>query len=135
MVKEKLRGLAGILVCLIFFSGCLATALVGAGATGAIAGYKWMEGTLIKEYPRSLPEMEQAVQKVCKYYRIKINERNVSPTKATLIGVDPNGDEVKIWMDAEPNNITAVGVRVGGFMGNKNASEMFHTQLTKELGL
>jgi hypothetical protein len=135
MVKKWLKGLTGILLCLMLFAGCLATALVGVGATGAIAGYKWMEGTLIKEYPRPLPEMEQAVQKVCKYYRIKITERNVSPTKATLIGVDPNGDEVKIWMDAVPNNITAVGVRVGGFMGNKDASEMFHKQLAKELGL
>ncbi len=100
-----------------------------------MAGYKWMEGTMIREYPRSLPEMEQAVQKVCKQYRIKITERKVTPTKATLVGVDPNGDDVKINMDAQPNNITAVGVRVGGFMGNKDASQMFHTQLAKELGL
>lgn len=124
-----------MLSCLILFSGCLETALIGAGATGAIAGYKWLEGTMIKEYPRALPEMEQAVQKTCKAYRIKITERNVTPAKATIVGVDPNGDEVKIYMDAKPNNITAVGVRVGGFMGNKEASEMFHSQLAKELGL
>jgi hypothetical protein len=135
MVKVKLQGLAVILLSVMFFAGCLATALVGAGATGAIAGYKWMEGTLIKEYPRPLPEMEPAVQKVANYYRIKITERKVSSTKATLVGVDQNGDDVKIWMDAVPNNITAVGVRVGGFMGNKDASEMFHKQLAKELGL
>jgi hypothetical protein len=119
----------------VFFTGCLETALIGAGATGAMAGYKWMEGTMIREYPKSLPEMEQAVQKVCKQYRIKITERKVTTTKATLAGVDQNGDDIKINMDAQPNNITAVGVRVGGFMGNKEASQMFHTQLAKELGL
>ena len=135
MVKRWLKGLAGILLGLVLFTGCLETALIGVGAGGAMAGYKWMEGTMIKEYPRSLPEMEQAVQKVCKQYRIKITERKVTPTKATLAGVDQNGDDIKINMDAQPNNITAVGVRVGGFMGNKEASQMFHTQLAKELGL
>lgn len=135
MVKEWVRGLSGILLCLTLFTGCLGAALIGLGAGGAIAGYKWMEGTLSKEYPRSLPEMEQAVQNVCKQYRIKITERKVYPTKATIEGVDPDGNEVKIDLDAQPNNITTVGVRVGGFMGNKTASELFHTQLAKELGL
>jgi hypothetical protein len=135
MVKRWLKGLAGILLGLVLFTGCLETALIGVGAGGAMAGYKWMEGTMIKEYPRSLPEMEQAVQKVCKQYRIKITERKVTPTKATLAGVDQNGDDVKINMDAQPNNITAVGIRVGGFMGNKDASQLFHNQLAKELGL
>ncbi len=128
-------GLSGIIVCLVLMAGCLETALIGVGATGAMAGYKWMEGTLIREYPRPLPEMEQAVQNVAKHYRIRIKERKVTSTKATLVGVDQNGDDVKIWMDAVPNNITAVGVRVGGFMGNKDASQMFHTQLAKEIGL
>ena len=93
MVKRWLKGLAGILLGLVLFTGCLETALIGVGAGGAMAGYKWMEGTMIKEYPRSLPEMEQAVQKVCKQYRIKITERKVTPTKATLAGVDQNGDD------------------------------------------
>jgi hypothetical protein len=38
-------------------------------------------------------------------------------------------------MDARPNNITSVGVRMGGFMGNREASQIFHNQLAKELGL
>jgi hypothetical protein len=135
MVKERFRTLSGILLCLMLLNGCLGAALVGVGAGGAIAGYKWMEGTLTKDYPRSVAEMEQAVQKVCKQFRIKITDRNVSPTKAEIIGVDQDGNEVKINLTAQPNNITAVGVRVGGFMGDKTASELFHTQLAKELGL
>jgi len=135
MRNKKYRGWAGILLCLVLFSGCVETALIGVGATGALAGYKWMEGTLIREYPRSLPEMDQAVQNTCKHFRIKISERRVTPTKATIAGVDANGEDVKINMDAQPNNITAVGVRMGGFMGNREASQIFHNQLAKELGL
>jgi hypothetical protein len=135
MKRRCLMGLSGILLCLVLVAGCVETALIGVGATGAMAGYKWMEGTLIREYPRSLAEMEPAVQNVAKYYRIRFKERKVTSTKATLVGVDQNGDEVKIWMEAMPNNITSIGVRVGGFMGNKDASQLFHTQLAKEIGL
>jgi len=135
MQRKFFRSLAGILLCLVSVAGCMETALVGVGATGALAGYKWMEGTLIREYPRSLPEMDQAVQNTCRNLRIKISERRITPTKATINGVDANGDDVRINMDARPNNITSVGVRMGGFMGNREASQIFHNQLAKELGL
>jgi len=135
MQRKLFRSLAGMVLCLVSMAGCMETALVGVGATGALAGYKWMEGTLTREYPRSLPEMDQAVQNTCRNLRIKISERRVTPTKATISGVDANGEDVRINMDARPNNITSVGVRMGGFMGNREASQIFHTQLAKELGL
>jgi len=135
MQRKLFRSLAGMVLCLVSVAGCMETALVGVGATGALAGYKWMEGTLTREYPRSLPEMDQAVQNTCRNLRIKISERRVTPTKATISGVDANAEDVRINMDARPNNITSVGVRMGGFMGNREASQIFHTQLAKELGL
>ncbi|MGQ9919762.1 MAG: DUF3568 family protein [Desulfobacca sp.] len=135
MRNNRYRGWASVFLCLILVSGCVETALVGLGATGALAGYKWIEGTLIREYPRSLPEMDQAVQNTCRNFRIKISERRVTPTKATIVGVDANGEDVNINLEAKPNNITVVGVRMGGFMGNREASELFHNQLAKELGL
>ena len=135
IVNIWLKRVILIVLALTLFTGCLGAALIGVGATGAMAGYKWLEGTLIKDYPKSLPEMDQAVQQVCKEYRIKIKDRKVSPLKGTINGVDSNGDDVAIFLEAMPNNITSVGVRVGGFMGNKDASELFHKQLAKNLGL
>ncbi len=135
MNQAILRAFVGIVLCMLIAGGCMETALIGVGATGALAGYKWMEGTLTRDYPRSLPEMDQAVQNTCKHFRIKISERRVTPTRASITGVDANGDDVRINLEAQPNNITSVGVRMGGFMGNREASEMFHNQLAKELGL
>ena len=135
MLKRWSQRLALILMSLMTCAGCMETALIGAGATGAMAGYKWMEGTMTREYPRSLPEMEQAVQNVCKQQRITITERRVTPTKASIAGTDATGQDTKITLDAMPNNITSVAVRMGGFMGNKDASELFHNQLAKDLGL
>jgi hypothetical protein len=94
-----------------------------------------MSGTLTMQYPRSLAEMDQAVQQVCKDYRIKITDRRMSPSQGVIYGTDPNGEDVTISLEARPNNITSVGVRVGGFLGNRDASEMFHKQLQKNLGL
>ena len=135
MAKKWSKGLLGILLCLTLFTGCLGAALVGAGASGAMTSYNWIEGTMTMDYPKSVAEMDQAVQQVCKEYRIKVNDRKMTPTKGIITGVDPNGENVKITLDAKPNSITAVGVHVGGFMGNKEASEMFHKQLAKDLGL
>jgi hypothetical protein len=135
MVMKWLKGMTGVLLCLMLFTGCVGAALVGAGAGGAMAGYKWMEGTMTREYPKPLAQMEQPVLKVCQYYRIKVTKKNFGSIKGTVNGVDQNGDEVKITLEAQPNNITAVSIRVGGFMGNKEASQLFHTQLAKELGL
>jgi hypothetical protein len=135
MVMQWLKGMTGVLVCLMLFTGCLASALAGAGASGTMAGYNWIDGTLTREYPRVISELEQPVLKVCQYYQVKITNKNVSPIKSIINGVDQNGDEVKITLAAKPNNITAVSIHVGGFMGNKEASELFHTKLAKELGL
>ena len=97
MVNKWLKRMTLIVLCLTLFTGCLGAALVGVGATGAMAGYKWLEGTLTMDYPKSLPEMDQAVQQVCKEYRIKIIDRKISPTKGTINGVDPNGEEVTYY--------------------------------------
>jgi hypothetical protein len=137
MIKKWSNGLIGIFLCFTLLPGCLGAAVVGAGATatGAVAGYNWMSGALTMQYPRALPEMDQAVQQVCKDYRIKITDRRIDPSQGVIYGVDPNGDNVVITLQSMPNNITSVGVRVGGFMGNRDASEMFHKQLQKNLGL
>lgn len=135
MVGNWLTRTMGILLVLMLTPGCLGTALVGAGATGAMAGYKWMEGTMTQEYPRTLPVTEKAVLKVLEYYKVKIKNQNVGTLKGTINGVDQTGQEVRITLEAQPHQITAVSIRVGGFMGNKDASQMFHTRLAKELGL
>ena len=108
---------------------------LGAGASGAMGGYNWLEGTLNREYPRVISELEQPVLKVCQYYQDKITDKNVGPIKGTINGKDQNGEEVKITLEAKPNNITAVSDPGGRLLGNKEASQLFHTQLAKELGL
>ena len=51
------RGKLGImLVVSLFAAGCVEMMLMGLGARRAIGSYKWMEGTMEKDYPRSMQE-------------------------------------------------------------------------------
>jgi hypothetical protein len=124
----------GLLLCLVLGAGCVETALMTVGAVGAVGAYKWIEGTMEKEYPRPLPDVWQAVMATVEHFRWKIAEKQITTTDGKLIAVKPDGKDVKITLVAEPNMITKVGVRFGMF-GDREASYMFHTQIMKELGL
>ncbi|WP_449245631.1 DUF3568 family protein [Desulfobacca acetoxidans] len=134
MAKRCLKGIVGLILGLGLLVGCVETALLGVGASAALGGYKWIEGTMVRDYPRSLPEMWQACQTAVQHFRMKLTEKKYSPMTADISAVEQDGTEVKINLTAQPNNITTVGVRFG-MMGNSEASQMFHTQLAKELGL
>ncbi len=135
MMRKNLaiKGLV-LLLCVGLAGGCLETALLSVGAAGAIGAYKWLEGTMEKEYPRSFAETWQAVLATTEHYRMKIAEKKSDPMSGNIIAVQPDNTEVKISVKAQPNNITTVGVRFGMF-GNKEASAMFHHQIMKELGI
>lgn len=123
----------GILL-LALLSGCVETALIGVGAGAALGGYKWWEGNLTRDYPRPLPEMWQASLNALQHFKMKVTEKKYSPLTAVITAVQADGTEVKVSLDAQPNRITTVGVRFG-ILGNREASEMFHNQLAREVGL
>jgi len=131
--KLAVKGLV-VVLCLGLAAGCLETALLSVGAAGAIGAYKWLEGTMEKEYPRSFAETWQAVLSTTEHYRMKIAEKKSDPMSGKIVAVQPDNTEVKITVTGQPNNITTVGVRFGMF-GNKEASAMFHQQLMRELGI
>ena len=135
MMQKKWRlGLAGMLVGLLFISACIETMLIGMGATGAIGAYKWMEGTMEKDYPRGMPETFRAALAACKDLGLKISSQQYSLTDSRIEAVQPPDTTVKIQLLARPNQITTVKVRFG-LMGNQDASAYFHRRIMHHLGL
>lgn len=134
MQKSKEKKLLGAVLMLALLAGCVETALIGMGAGAALGGYKWWEGNLTRDYPRPLPEMWQASLNVLQHFKMKVTEKKYSPLTAVISAVQADGTEVKVSLDAQPNRITTVGIRFG-IMGNREASEMFHNQLAREVGL
>ncbi len=123
-----------LLAGLLLASGCAAMMLMSLGGAAAIGSYKWIEGTMEKDYPRPMQETWNAALKACGDMNLKINSQNYTPTESTIEATQPPDTNVKIQLVARPNQITTVKVRFG-LMGNADASAYFHRQVLRHLGL
>lgn len=126
--------LAGLLVVMLFTAACVETVLLGVGATTAIGAYKWMEGTMEKDYPRGMQETFNAALAACKDLNLKISAQQYNPTDSRIEAVQPPDTNVKIQMLGRPNQITTLKVRFG-LMGNQDASAYFHRRVMHHLGM
>jgi hypothetical protein len=135
MRQKFWRPKLGILLAgLLLTSGCAAMMLMSLGGAAAIGSYKWMEGTMEKDYPRSMQETWNAALAACKDMQLKINTQQYNPTESIIEATQPPDTNVKIQLVARPNQITTVKVRFG-LMGNADASAYFHRQILRHLGL
>jgi hypothetical protein len=131
--KWRLR-LAGVLVVLLFTAACVETILLGIGATAALGTYKWIEGTMEKDYPRPMQETWNATLAACRDLNMKITGQQFAPMDSRIEAVQPPDTNVKIHLVGRPNQITTVKVRFG-LMGNVDASAYFHRRIMHHLGM
>ena len=123
-----------LLAALLLTAGCVETMLLGLGASAAIGSYKWLEGTMEKDYPRPMQETWNATLKACNDLQLKISTQEYNPMESKIDAVAPPDTNVKIQLVARPNQITTVKVRFG-MMGNVDASAYFHRRIMEHLGL
>ncbi len=133
---KKIRGtgLGVLLAALLLASGCVPMMLMSLGGAAAIGSYKWIEGTMEKDYPRPMQDCWNAALAACKDMNLQINTQNYTPTESTIEATQPPDTNVKIQLVARPNQITTIKVRFG-LMGNQDASAYFHRQVLRHLGL
>jgi len=135
MRQKNRRAKLGILLAALWFTaGCVETMLLSLGATAAIGSYKWMEGTMEKDYPRPMQETWNATLAACKDLQLKINKEIYNPLESQIEAVAPPDTSVKIQLVGRPNQITTLKVRFG-LMGNVDASAYFHRRVLHHLGL
>ena len=135
-MRQKIWGakLGIMLAALLFASGCAAMMLMSLGGAAAIGSYKWIEGTMEKDYPRSIQDTWNATLAACKDMQLKISGQQYNPIESKIEAVAPPDTNVKIQLVARPNQITTVKVRFG-LMGNLDASAYFHRRILHHLGL
>ncbi len=126
--------LGGIVFSLFLAAGCVETMLLSAGAMAGIGSYKWMEGTMEKDYPRPMADCWNACLAACKTLNLKIASQAYNPLESKIEANQPDGTAVKIHLIARPNNITTVKVRFG-MMGNQDYSAYFHRRVMESLGV
>jgi hypothetical protein len=120
----------GILLIVMLLGGCL----LGVGAMLGVGAYQWMEGTMAKDYPRTMEPTYHACVDACKIMKLDIKKESYSPMNSSITAKAPDGTNVYIDLIARPNNITTVKVRFG-LMGNKDQSGYFHRNVMKNLGI
>ncbi|MFP3868298.1 MAG: DUF3568 family protein [Desulfobacteraceae bacterium] len=131
MLDNLPKRVLGLILCCLWASGCwFAAASVGAGA--GVAGYKWLEGTMIKDYPYPYPYTWEATLVTVEQLRLKTVERKHDPLSGKIEATQADGTLVQIEVVAKPDDITRVGVRFG-YLGDRDASVIFHNRLQQEL--
>lgn len=123
----------GVILGLLLCAGC-AVALLGVGAAAGIGTYQWVEGTMEKDYPRTMQPTFHACIAACKTMQLSIKKESYNPLNSVILAATADGTSVDIQLVARPNDITTVKVRFG-FMGNKDNSAYFHRNVMRHLGL
>jgi hypothetical protein len=132
MQRQRRVKLAAILVALTMAAGCVPMILMGVGGAAGIGTYKWIEGTMEKDYPRPMQETFNATLEASKKLNLKISSELYTPSESKILAATQDGTAVKVELLARPNEITTVKIRFG-MMGNADWSAYYHRQIMKVL--
>jgi len=130
MQRQRRLKLAAVLVAMAMAAGCAATILMGVGGLAALGTYKWVEGTMEKDYPRPMQETFNAALEAGKMLKLKITAEQYTPSESRINAVTEDGTAVKVDLISRPNEITTVKIRFG-MMGNADWSAYYHRQIMK----
>jgi len=124
--------LVAVLVAMAMAAGCAATALMGLGGLTTLGTYKWVEGTMEKDYPRPMKETYDAALEAAKKLNLKVVSTKYAPNESRIDAVTQDNTNVTVQLVARPNDITTVKIRFG-MMGNADWSAYYHRQIMKIL--
>ena len=123
-----------LLAALLLTASCASFLLLGVGSMGGVGYYKWVAGTMEKDYPQPMQEVWNAALEACKDLQLRITKQEYNPLESHIEAVAPPDTNVKIQLVSRPNQITTVKVRFG-LMGNADASAYFHRRIMVHLGM
>ena len=132
MQRQWRLKLVAVLVALAMAAGCAATILMGVGGLAALGTYKWVEGTMEKDYPRPMQATYDAAMEAAQRLNLKVTSTNYTPTESRIDAVTQDNTQVVVQLVARPNEITTVKIRFG-MMGNVDWSAYYHRQIMKIL--
>jgi len=132
MPRQARLKVAAVLAALAMAAGCAATLLMGVGGLAALGTYKWVEGTMEKDYPRPMQETYNAALEAAKKLNLNVTATKFSPSESRIDAVTQDNTAVLVLLSARPNEITTVKIRFG-MMGNADWSGYYHRQIMKIL--
>ena len=130
MQRQWRLKLAAVLLTMTLAVGCVETVLMGLGGLAALGTYKWVEGTMEKDYPRPMQETYNAALEAAKALKLRITAQQYTPSESHIDALTQDSTTVKVDLIARPNNITTVKIRFG-MLGNADWSAYYHRQIMR----
>jgi hypothetical protein len=128
MQRQRRLKLAAVLVAMTMAAGCVPMVLMTLGGAAGIGTYKWIEGTMEKDYPRPMQETFNATMEAAKQLQLTISSEQYTPAESKILATTQDGTSVKVELIARPNGITTVKIRFG-MMGNADWSAYYHRRI------
>ncbi len=130
---KKILRLMALLLSLNFLWGC-ELFILGAGAGLGIGAYKYIEGSLSREYPLSYGKAWDATNAAMAKLLISVSNSVNEGSKGTIEAVRKDGAQVSINLKDMGQGVTSISVRVGR-IGDRQEAERVHDEIAAQAGL
>ena len=130
---KKNRKLIFLAISLFFLYGCQ-LALLGLGAGGGVAGYKYYEGHTSTELPLKYSRAWNVTNTALGNLKISISSSDNRDTQGTIKGVQEDGKSISIKLKEMSQWVTTISVRVGK-LGNRDDAERVLDEIVSVAGL
>ena len=120
-------------VSLFFLYGC-ELALLGLGAGGGIAGYKYVEGHGSREFPLEYSRAWNVTNRALENLNISISNSENRDSQGYIKGIRKDGKSVSIKLKERSQWVTTISARVGR-IGDKDDAERILNEIASVAGL
>lgn len=130
---KRIRNIIVLITMAISLSGCVVAWLaVGAGA--GIGTYKFIEGSLSREYPIVYARAWDATNSALSNHQISISNSMDEGVKGKIDAVKRDGTKVTVKLEDRGQGVTSIAIRVG-LLGDRSAAEKIHDEIASVAGI
>lgn len=130
---KKIIRLAVLLLSLTFLWGC-ALAWLGVGAGLGVGAYRYVEGSVEKDYPLSYTSAWGAANTALANLYIGISNSIDEGAKGKIEATRKDGVKVTVKLEDRGQGVSTINVRVG-FFGSTKDAERIHEEISAAAGL
>lgn len=129
----KIIRLIALLLSLTFLMGC-ELALIGAGAGLGIGTYKYIEGSLTRDYPLDYNKAWESTNTALSNLSITVSNSVNEGVKGNIEAVRKDGTSVLINLRDRGQGVTSISIRVGAF-GSRADAQRIHEEIASVAGI
>lgn len=131
---KRTKRLIFLAAALFFLYGC-ELALLGIGAGGGIAGYKYLEEHTSRDFPMEFSRAWDVTNTALENLRISVTKSKNNEINGTIKGIRKDGKEVTVKLKERNRQVTTISIRTGKFLGSREDAEKVLNEIASVAGL